>query len=399
MERAIALFTSAITETRRERDAAVNECGMLRTQNATLREQVTAITRDNTRLTYENQRIKERQSNGKTLVIGSSLIRNFDENRAANTQVVCMRGAKVADVKTELTTITSDKGIKYEHIVLLCGGNNCAESDPKIDEIASAYRDLVQTAQSAASKVTVGSIPPRLEPRHANDAIHSLNAALQSLSADTGVIFANQHELFHLQNGNINDGYLADNVHLTMKGSDAMARKMGIKLRHGCAGVADARPKQTPPITWRKDKPTNNPATQRANQGPVHEYNEQINESQFFARARAKVEMNDNRQRNYKPQQRKETVGRYKHSVNMNSFRNVPRHGKNDGYKTRVTNSRDNVHSCSFCAEPNHNAQNCRHGQAIICHDCNWSGHKAKYCPQRYDYRDYRGRDGYVDGY
>ena len=299
MERAIALFTSAITETRRERDAAVNECGLLRTQNATLREQVTAITRDNTRLTYENQRIKERQSNGKTLVIGSCLIRNFDETRAANTQVVCMRGAKVADIKTELTTITSDKGIKYEHIVLLCGGNNCAESDPKIDEIASAYRDLVQTAQSAASKVTVCSIPPRLEPRHANDAIHSLNAALQSLSADTGVIFANQHELFHLQNGNINDGHL--------------------------------------------------------------------------------------------------TVGRYEHSVNMNSFRNAPRQGKNEGYKTRVTNwSRDNAHSCSFCAEPNHNTQNCRHGQAIICHDCNWSGHKAKYCPQRYDYH---GRDGYVDGY
>ena len=217
--------------------------------------------------------------------------------------------------------------------MFFCGGNNCAESDPKIDEIASAYRDLVQTAQSAASKVTVCSIPPRLEPRHANHPIHSLNAALQSLSADTGVIFANQHELFHLQNGNINDGYLADNVHLTMKGSGAMARKMGIKLRHGCASVADARPKQTPPITWRTDKTTNNPTTPRANQGPVHEYNEQIDESQFSARARAKVGMNDNRQRNFKPQQRKETVGRYEHSVNINSFRNAPRQGKMRGIR------------------------------------------------------------------
>ena len=87
-----------------------------------------------------------------------------------------------------------------------------------------------------------------------NAALHSLNAALQSLSADTGIIFANQHELFHLQNGNINDSYLADNVHLAMKGSGAMARKMGIKLRHGCASVADARPKQTPPITWKSNE-------------------------------------------------------------------------------------------------------------------------------------------------
>ena len=49
--------------------------------------------------------------------------------------------------------------------------------------------------------------------------------------------------------------------------------------------------------------------------------------------------------------------------------------GNGQGNRLRNTNF-----PCVYCAEPNHRAHNCRHGQAILCHSCNWLGHKSKYC-------------------
>ena len=66
MERAITLFTRTLREIQKKRDAAVNEVSAQNTENAVLGEQINALTRENTRLVYENQRTQERQSNGKT---------------------------------------------------------------------------------------------------------------------------------------------------------------------------------------------------------------------------------------------------------------------------------------------------------------------------------------------
>ena len=400
MERAVTLFTRTLRETQQERDVAVNEVSALKTENAVLREQITALTRENTRLVYENQRAQERQSNGKTLLIGSSLIRNIDENRIMNTEVVCLRGAKVCDIHRELNEKSDNKTIKYGNIILMCGGNNCAASNPDISSIATDFKELIATAKSVAMQVTVCSIPPRLEPSHAGEAISSLNAALQSLCSDLKVHFANQHDLFHLQNGSVNDGYLADNVHLTLKGSDAMARTIGLKLRPGHTGASVNNPKQSPSLTWRQKKtkaPQSRPSSDQRTDSDTGEYFTRDIDSHFIEKARTKsVRNNGNatgRKTGRAPQHKERTpknVGKAQYhqrgTYTSHNTYNGNRHRGNEQYET--------TQRCGFCSEPNHNSRNCRHGQSIICHECQAPGHKAKYCYGQYRSHHYHTSEG-----
>ena len=347
-----------LRETQQERDAAVNEVSALKTENALLREQITALTRENTRLVYENQRAQERQSNGKTLLIGSSLIRNIGENRIMNTEVVCLRGAKVCDIHRELKENSDNKIIKYGNIILMCGGNNCAASNPDISSIATDFKELIVTAKSIAMQVAVCSIPPRLEPSHAGEAISSLNAALQSLCSDLKVHFANQHDQFHLQNGSVNDGYLADNVHLTLKGSDAMARTIGLKLRPGHTGASVTNPKQFPSLTWRQIKtkaPRSRPSSDQRTDSDTGEYFTRDIDSQFFDKARTKSVRNNGNATGITtgraPQHKERTPKKFTKAqyhqrgtyTSQNTY-NGNRHRGNEQYET--------TQRCGFCSEP-----------------------------------------------
>ncbi len=35
---------------------------------------------------------------------------------------------------------------------------------------------------------------------------------------------------------------------------------------------------------------------------------------------------------------------------------------------------------CIYCAETGHTEENCRHGQPVQCHNCQYTGHKSKFC-------------------
>ena len=49
-------------------------------------------------------------------------------------------------------------------------------------------------------------------------------------------------------------------------------------------------------------------------------------------------------------------------------------------YASVVRPPLQNVHGCENCGEPNHRAQNCRHGMKLQCHRCLMYGHKANAC-------------------
>ena len=139
---------------------------------------------------------------------------------------------------------------KYENVIVLAGGNNCSAADANIEAIASEYRALMATAQTLSIKVTISSIPPRLQPKGADERIASLNAALQSLATDIEVPFINHHDLFHLGNGQINGGYYHDDVHLSHKGSEALAKSLGLQCVEGRPSMVSRFPTQTKPRTW-----------------------------------------------------------------------------------------------------------------------------------------------------
>ena len=133
----------------------------LLTQNSTLLENIQSKNTTNTKV------------NNKSLIIGSSLIRNFDEAKLNNHKVCCMPGAQTADVKTKLNTLAED-GNHYKSIFIVVGGNDASASEDKvdIDSAVSSMRDIITSCKRMSDDITISAIPPRAEPAHALAMIH-----------------------------------------------------------------------------------------------------------------------------------------------------------------------------------------------------------------------------------
>ena len=79
-----------------------------------------------------------------TLVVGSCLIRDISESQLDNTELTCVSGGRIADAGREISQIPESK---YEHIVLVIGGNDCDPHDPlEATEASSRYSGPVQVA-------------------------------------------------------------------------------------------------------------------------------------------------------------------------------------------------------------------------------------------------------------
>ena len=144
----------------------------------------------------------------KTLVLGSSLVRNLDEHKLHDTEVLCLRGAKVADLAKELEVV---------------------RSSPR------TYSQL--------------------RPTHANENIMTLNANLLALAQETEVHFIDNPKSLFLSNDEINDGYLYDNVRLNIKGANKLAHSMGLKGNNKNAmDMCSVNACQSSPMSWTNKK-------------------------------------------------------------------------------------------------------------------------------------------------
>ena len=84
------------------------------------------------------------------------------------------------------------------------------------------------------------------QPNHAMDNIEILNGIFRSVSEEMSVSFATNDDHFFLKNGSINEGYLYDSVHLTLKGANKLAESLGLKnIANGQnIGVCSFKPSQ-----------------------------------------------------------------------------------------------------------------------------------------------------------
>ena len=291
------------------------ECANLRQENKELREKVSTLSKTVNENTLP------------TMVIGDSIIKEFDEGKMENTIVKVHSGIKVKELKTHIESVKSCQGI-----VICAGTNDCSSSDFDGAEVTTQYKELVNLAMTKVNdpdRIIISSVPPRTDLKEYQENVEQLNAGLCVIARDTGTTFVNNDETFKLSNGTPNDGYLlADGLHLSNKGSNRLARNLKL--------ISD--PKINVCKKHKTKKPSRNFETDRSDH---------------------------------------DAPSQQKHEDWQTVRRRRPRHPRAQWVNNAATS---NQQYCWYCGESNHVTDSCRHGRRIVCNLCGQQGHKAKFC-------------------
>jgi hypothetical protein len=301
-----------------------NECRELTATVTELRTQTATLTADLNQAKWVSFRNKDKSSNSQTMLIGSSMIRDIDETKLLNTKVQCIPGAHLAELKETVRTLSNDK--PCDRLVIVGGGNDCSDNTDTT-ALVNSFKDLIETAKSKANTVTVASICPRGD-QTTQDRVDLVNAGIQGLCADLACTYCDTTDVLKLADGSMNEGFFMDDlVHLTYKGQNKIAQKL------------DLKPLQT--------DSSYNVVTSR---------------------------------RQKKMQTKDSDVTHVTHD-RISSYRNTPkRHRTHDTDRPQSRSVARPCARCTFCAEPHHETDRCRHQRPVTCYTCGSTGHKSKYC-------------------
>ena len=99
-----------------------------------------------------------------TVMLGSIIIRDVDEDKLVNTKCVCIPSGCISDLAAKVNTFPTSS--KLLRLVLVVGGNDCGSraNDKPVPAILKEYESLIKSAQEISLSVTVSSICPRNKP-------------------------------------------------------------------------------------------------------------------------------------------------------------------------------------------------------------------------------------------
>ena len=205
--RQLAYNINIISDTLSQRNF---ECERLLSDNCDLRHKITLLTTEN------NVQQWGRLMRHKTLLVGDSLLKKIDEEKLNATKVDAVSGTTVKEVLHRLQAQTA----KYENIIVCAGTNDCSDADIDEQRFEATYRVVVKSAKELVldgRDVRISSIPPRNDSPRKNERVTRANNAIKALSERTGVSYIDNGPSFKLEDGSVNDGYLAkDGLHLTV---------------------------------------------------------------------------------------------------------------------------------------------------------------------------------------
>ena len=106
-----------------------DECEKLMVENRELR---TTLTEQTQRINSQAWTAFQKKTEPKTLLLGSSLIRDIDSTKLVNTDVTCIRGGKIKDFVAKVEACDNE----YDRTVLVLGGNDC-DRDTEPDTVVN----------------------------------------------------------------------------------------------------------------------------------------------------------------------------------------------------------------------------------------------------------------------
>ena len=137
--------------------------------------------------------------NQKSLVIGSSLIKHFDESKLSNHAICCMPGAHMKHIDQKLKSVALS-GVKYQSVTIVAGGSDASLPSDKVDleETLVSLKSAIDTSKQLSDVVVLSAIPPRLSPNYALENIQILNAQFQCVASDMGVQYVSCDNHFYI---------------------------------------------------------------------------------------------------------------------------------------------------------------------------------------------------------
>ena len=324
------------------------------------------------------------------LVIGSSVLRNIDQNKLKHTKVTSISGGRIRHIRERLS---QDSG-RYRRITLCVGGNDCgAMTDQQpIEDIICSYRELVKEAKSKCEEVYVGSVFPRCAATGVSERIDTLNAALLDLSLSTDrVTFVNNDDVFKLMNNTINEGfYVADKTHPNAAGTTHLAKTLqlnilpdhveNVALQRRSYAKAAQRNRQPQPAAQRRPEAPAAPSHADRREPTRHDVTPQRHAEE---RRRDEGHHDDAMSRDHHDHGSRET-GPWQTAYNgrrtRTQSRDYDRMDRDEDWRRTQSGDRNSGQACEYCNERNHNKHTCHHGRSVKCDRCHCFGHKAKHC-------------------
>ena len=366
LTKSVAQLTTTNTSLANQLRTTRAKCEELATANTALSTTVADLSAKIASQNWQQFRAAAKPTTRRSVVIGSSILRDLDQDKLDNTDVISISGGKVPDIHRKLAELPKDT---YNRVTLMVGGNDCDNpgsdvSPQAVTDIITDYRALITDAKSRAPEVFVGTVCPRLKGPDVDARIDSLNAGLNVLCGEEGCTLINNDESFKLSNGSANDGYiLKDKVHLTYSGTNRLAKNLDLKPKTGNEGDVCKRSKGSP----------KNPGKINNHAKPAMAQGRQGRPGTNMSSAAGRHQ--DGRRRPPHQGVRSHDNRRADSSGDDYAGFSVPTSNRFDVLSDRD----DHEVRCWYCYEPGHTHVKCRHQDYVRCRTCEQYGHKSKH--------------------
>lgn len=313
-------------------------------ENTKLRDELSSVKKDLEALQTEDVQVTE-PSDPETpvefstcLIIGDSILRDFDDSTFENSCVQSISGGTVADIFRELE---KRKDLDTFKNIIIHAGTNDISRNVAVEECVASMEAIITLVMVTAptASVFISGICPRTKTPASNQ-IEIMNAAFQDLAVrlDCRFIDAGMHMTY--RNGSIDSTQLSDGLHLSARGVETLATLF--------AESVDELTISTEP--WQE-------VSRKPNKRQVIDQEPRSRTSQSRSRD---VHANSR--------------------TNSSSHRNGSRHNQRNHNHQHRDYRRKSYSGCYNCGLKNHNQKTCHHKDRVKCNKCNRLGHKANYC-------------------
>ena len=332
------------------------ECINLREANAGLRERISQLTAQQSKNKWNEFTRKS------ALLIGDFTIKDIDETKLVDTEVLCIAEGRINDV----TDALKSKVGPYRQVLLCVGSNDCSDCATDNEELLTLipkYEEAIKVAACITAKpedVIVSSLLPRCDDDKVSSVVNDFNEDLSTMAHVKHVSFVNNDPDFKLLSGKANDAMLTnDGLNLTYKGTRQLAKNLHLDFGDNVENRKSANYTTGP-----RGRPHPNQCSHRRPPPSQGSYR------------RPPPSQGSHRS--------SDSGSRWPPTNHSTRHRHVPQERNRDGsgnYRTPLPSVKPPQRgSCEYCGKRNHATGTCRHGQPLRCHSCNYEGHKSKFC-------------------